>query len=182
MQKSQRRSTQARRSGGLLFQSPQSLKKDDNDRDTTTLDTSEDTFVDSLDPSAINPIAPMSGIKRKSMKKTGSANFILTFIFMTGVVVGGFFYLQSWQSQQQIKIRRDIEADKVVPLSKQWEEQFVELQETKEKLKKLEEDIKKKESNPEHDKLKKRADYLEKYRNRMHTAIQHLSKIALLEK
>lgn len=117
----------------------------------------------------------------KASQGTTTLSWVVSFAFLVCCVVGAFYYLQLWQAEQERNYAERLH-DALDPMTREWEEKMLALQEENGKLLKI---PPKPEALVDQQLLKsqeKRISKLVATKQHLQTAIQELSKRELIEK
>ena len=133
--------------------------------------------------------------RRKRVEEENNGWWIFKFSLLCSIaIVAGYFLVEHHEEKLVAKMRQSVIHDELEPMSKEWEEKYVKLEEENEELKrgaKLNANL-----NAESDRLKeenirrekdiknrnKKIEQLENYKAKMQENIQLMSKTALVEK
>ena len=130
--------------------------------------------------------------RKRRASRESSVRFNLVFVvLLLGVLVAGYVVMSQHEEVQLHNLKKEMYANKIEPLSHEWEEKYAALQEENEKLHKelssndgLEEEIKK-ERNESQEKLEleaKKVQQLQLAKQKLKENIKLMSKTALLDK
>lgn len=154
----------------------------------------------SLGDTSLEVVADTETAKRSSRKKpaavaysssaaTVTFGWMLLFAFMAGGCLWGYHQLLQWEAQEEQRILERLRREEMDPMTKEWEEKLLAMQEENANLVSQQHHHSNKDETPPggiskaaEQKMKNQIQQLRDYKWKMHTAIKDMSRRALLEK